>query len=867
MTLFTNPLPARRGRSLSPAKTTGQPLDWQHSRTKTGPDHYSDPLAPIPTFIHGTAEILLPPPSLAMHVHYRLGNATPPQMAEDGPVFAASAFTAPSTPTKAKSPSKWASFIPHLTSFGMTSSRTGSPHSPNDNSSTPKSHSSNGSGSSGGKWKFHSSILPRSSRSSTSTANTSAKNSHPTLPAPPPSPGRASRHPVLHDAAPQHARATSDPANRTPPLPASVFGGAMMHDQFALEWTGSSGTTTPQTRRTASPLKETRRIRKASVEVESPQLRPRSPVDGTAAAFAAALRRTPSPVTRPRPSTPTIPLTIPAFPDTPDRDVPSSSGGNNAYEIVHQVNQYLILREIGEGSFGKVVLVHNTEDDCQYACKIVSKSRLRRRFRFRALLGDDGNGTGARSPQQDAIRHEVAVFKKLSIGHPNVTSLLEVLDDEEEDNLYLVFELCAGPLMTLTMGETVPAFSEAKARKYFCDLALGLDYCTNPLTLIRLCASHNSQKCNGTVHSQHVIHCDIKPENILLTWDDRAQLSDFGISHMLEPSPLSVSVSATAVQSAVTAHGGGVAAASSGQGAEHDNDDQMPVRTASPAFTPPECCDPTSQRVQGRALDVWGLGATLYCMIHGRVPFDAPDMLTLYRDILVLEPEIDETLSPELRSLLQAMLEKDPRKRIKLRAIMAHPWVTRAGQDRALSNAGACWAIVPARPDAASDCQAGEATAQDDDEDDPVRLVGDMDDAAASFHCELTQAEVDNAVTKAGVFFSKLWTRLVRGQRRAGVPSAIREASPTPSLRTSAAMRASAPTIIEAAGSWGAMQPNRVAFGSSHQHYWTATQSTVAIEPTITNVNNSTTDPSLDKDHAVVDSGWAINHHQGVAGQ
>lgn len=63
-------------------------------------------------------------------------------------------------------------------------------------------------------------------------------------------------------------------------------------------------------------------------------------------------------------------------------------------------------------------------------------------------------------------------MKKLD--HANVVKLIEVLDDPDEDNLYLVFELVEkGEVLQLP---TDKPLDESTARKYFRDVVLGVEY-------------------------------------------------------------------------------------------------------------------------------------------------------------------------------------------------------------------------------------------------------------------------------------------------------------------------------------------------------------------------------------------------------
>ena len=67
-------------------------------------------------------------------------------------------------------------------------------------------------------------------------------------------------------------------------------------------------------------------------------------------------------------------------------------------------------------------------------------------------------------------------MKKLD--HPNVVSLIEVLDDPEEDSLYMVMEMCKkGVVMQVGLEETADPYDEERARKWFRDMILGIEYC------------------------------------------------------------------------------------------------------------------------------------------------------------------------------------------------------------------------------------------------------------------------------------------------------------------------------------------------------------------------------------------------------
>jgi hypothetical protein len=92
-----------------------------------------------------------------------------------------------------------------------------------------------------------------------------------------------------------------------------------------------------------------------------------------------------------------------------------------------QINQFHFFERIGDGSYGKVVRAFDEITKEYFACKIISKSRLMKKFRFEA---------GDRNEKIRKMKQEVAVLKKVS-NHPKIIKLHEVLDDEQDDNLYL----------------------------------------------------------------------------------------------------------------------------------------------------------------------------------------------------------------------------------------------------------------------------------------------------------------------------------------------------------------------------------------------------------------------------------------------
>jgi [calcium/calmodulin-dependent protein kinase] kinase len=75
----------------------------------------------------------------------------------------------------------------------------------------------------------------------------------------------------------------------------------------------------------------------------------------------------------------------------------------------------------------------------------------------------------------DLIREEITIMKMLD--HPNVVSLVEVLDDPTDDWLYMVMEMCRkGVVIKVGMSEKADPYDPERCRLLLRDLILGIEY-------------------------------------------------------------------------------------------------------------------------------------------------------------------------------------------------------------------------------------------------------------------------------------------------------------------------------------------------------------------------------------------------------
>ena len=167
-------------------------------------------------------------------------------------------------------------------------------------------------------------------------------------------------------------------------------------------------------------------------------------------------------------------------------------------------------------------------------------------------------------------------------------NIVAITTAEKQDNIFFI-------VMEYVQGETLENLIAANGAL---ELNRALDF--------------TCQICNAVdhAHSQGVIHRDLRPANVLVTDNDVAKVADFGTSRFLE----------------IAAHGTTV--------------------IGSPPYMPPE-------QFHGKAVfasDIYSLGVTMYQMLTGMLPYDAPgpaDLARLMSGTLVSPPRMKNPSIPK----------------------------------------------------------------------------------------------------------------------------------------------------------------------------------------------------------------------------
>ncbi len=260
-----------------------------------------------------------------------------------------------------------------------------------------------------------------------------------------------------------------------------------------------------------------------------------------------------------------------------------------------EVPGYRVLRPLGEGSYGKVWLAEDDKTGKQVAIKFFT------------------HGTGQ---QWQPLQAEVMQLARL-YADPGIIQLINV-EPYAAPPYFIMAYAAQGSLARLLEQGPMPL---SRALKIFRQVARGLAY----------------------VHARNIVHCDLKPGNVLLDARGRALLADFGQAHLSEES--------------------------------------TPVMGTF-FYMAPEQADLSKTSTDTR-WDVYGMGALFYAMLTGRPPredlqvrdelagtAELPRRLELYREWVSTAPRPDghrkvAGMDRSLAEIIDRCLEVDPDRRFR----------------------------------------------------------------------------------------------------------------------------------------------------------------------------------------------------------
>ena len=244
--------------------------------------------------------------------------------------------------------------------------------------------------------------------------------------------------------------------------------------------------------------------------------------------------------------------------------------------------RYEILKSVGLGGMAEVYLAKDVLLDRRVAIKVLRKNLMNDRH------------------QAEQFQREARSAARLI--HPSIINIFDVCD--EEDMSYIVMEYVEGV--------TLKSFEEQNGKM-------------DPSLAVALAAQLASALEHA--HNHNIIHCDIKPQNIVLTESMVPKIVDFGISRIISNETMAFTASVV--------------------GSVH--------------YFSPEQAQGIPVTAQS---DIYSLGIVFYEMLTGRVPFDGSNAVAVARMQIEQTPPPLTQFWPEAPSEIQRIIDKALAKRL-----------------------------------------------------------------------------------------------------------------------------------------------------------------------------------------------------------
>eukprot|EP00939_MAST-03C_sp_MAST-3C-sp1_P002167 g2167.t1 len=259
------------------------------------------------------------------------------------------------------------------------------------------------------------------------------------------------------------------------------------------------------------------------------------------------------------------------------------------------MENYKKERVIGKGSYGKVYLVKHRKKGKYFAMKIVRLTNIPRK-------------------ERESVRTELALLKKLN--HPNIVAYEEAFAVKQGTYLAIVMGYCDCGDLGQRLKKARRPFPEHQVLHWFVQMALGLEY----------------------MHSQKILHRDIKTQNVFLLGNGRLVLGDLGISKALDGTL-----------------------------------DMAKTSIGTPYYMSPEMFKNEAYNAKS---DVWALGCVLYEMMTLKHAFEAKSLNGLAKKVVEGRvPTIRGNYSRQAKMLVNSMLSRTPRDRPTMPTVLTKPYV------------------------------------------------------------------------------------------------------------------------------------------------------------------------------------------------
>jgi len=300
------------------------------------------------------------------------------------------------------------------------------------------------------------------------------------------------------------------------------------------------------------------------------------------------------------------PSSTQAAPDTravKGETTPSHGGASSAApepdekeQDISQAYQIFLDEVLGSGQFGIVYGGVHRKSGHSVAIKVIEKMRFP-------------------TKQEAALKNEVSILQNLH--HPGVVNLERMFETPER--IFVVMEKLKGDMLEMILSSEMGRLSERITRFLVTQILVALKH----------------------LHSKNIVHCDLKPENVLLSSDcdfPQVKLCDFGFARIIGEKGFRKSVVGT------------------------------------PAYLAPEVL---RNKGYNRSLDMWSTGVIIYVSLSGTFPFNEDEDINeqIQNASFMYPHQTWKDITSQAIDLIGNLLQVKSRKRYSVDKSLMHPWL------------------------------------------------------------------------------------------------------------------------------------------------------------------------------------------------
>ncbi|XP_042866501.1 serine/threonine-protein kinase D3-like isoform X5 [Penaeus japonicus] len=263
---------------------------------------------------------------------------------------------------------------------------------------------------------------------------------------------------------------------------------------------------------------------------------------------------------------------------------------------ISQIYQIFPDEVLGSGQFGIVYGGVHRKSSRAVAIKVIDKLRFP-------------------TKQEAALKNEVAILQNLS--NPGVVNLERMFETPER--IFVVMEKLKGDMLDMILSSDQGKLSERITKFLIYQILAALKH----------------------LHSKNIVHCDLKPENVLLSTDSdfpQVKLCDFGFARIIGEKSFRRSVVGT------------------------------------PAYLAPEVL---RNKGYNRSLDMWSVGVITYVSLSGTFPFNEDEDINdqIQNAAFMYPPNPWKEITQDAIDLINNLLQVKQRKRLTVDKSLAHVWL------------------------------------------------------------------------------------------------------------------------------------------------------------------------------------------------